>query len=123
MLSSMPTGREHNTPKAIDLRIGEHLFVGVLGLTNFAVGIVALARDMPGVLVATLLISGCVMPVLAWFSYRRSRAAWAFLLTMCFVFAVTYTFGAPKIAHGLSMPLVIALIGPVLFAAAGIVLA
>jgi len=119
----MPTGQPQSASTAKEPRIGQHAFVCLLGLGNFVTGIVSLVRDMPGVLVAVLLIAGVLMPVLAWFSYQRSRAAWAFLLTICFVFAVTYTFGAPKIAHGLAIPLGAALIGPALFAFAGVALA
>jgi hypothetical protein len=112
-----------STPPASELRIGAHGLAGLLGLGNLAIGILSLFGNAPGALMAFLLVAGVVTPTLAWFSYRRSRAAWSFLVAMCGVFAVIYTFGAPKIAHTLSLGLGTALIAPALYAAAFVALA
>jgi hypothetical protein len=82
-----------------------HLLAAVLGLANLAFGVVALIFSQPGALIATLLVSGVVVPTLAYFSYRRSRAAWAFLVALCGVFAVVGVFGGPKISRVLDVSL------------------
>jgi hypothetical protein len=65
-----------------------HLIAGVAAFGH---------HDVPLVVGVTLLVSGVLMPVLAFYSYRQSRPAWAFLIALCGVFAVVEFFGAPKI--------------------------
>jgi len=75
-----------------------HLIPVLLGVFHLVAGGTAFAHhDVPSVVGVTLLVSGVLMPVLAFHSYRRSRPAWAFLTAMCGVFAVVEFFGAPKI--------------------------
>src|SRR5947207_1002829 len=76
-----------------------HLLAAVLGVGNLVFGVLAITHGQPGALTATLLVSGCVVPALAYLSYRRSRAAWAFLVALCGVLAVVGLFGAPKISR------------------------
>src|SRR5262249_20858702 len=64
-----------------------HGLAALLGVFNFVAGIVAARSGLSGALIATLLITGALMAVLAVFSYRRSRPAWAFLVAMCGTFA------------------------------------
>src|ERR1041384_2569827 len=59
----------------LNRRVGAHVLAGLLGLSKLAGGIAAFTHDLPGALVATGLVAGTVMPTLAWFSYRRSRAS------------------------------------------------
>ncbi|HEU4729026.1 MAG TPA: hypothetical protein VFT22_14075 [Kofleriaceae bacterium] len=99
-------------------RVVGHLIPALLGAIDLIAGFVALARDLPSVLGMTLLVSGAVMPVLAVKSFRGSRAAWAFLVAMCGVFAVVELFGAPKIRGALDIGLWIAMILPGLNAVA-----
>jgi hypothetical protein len=100
-----------------------HILAGVLGVFNLVAGIVSLQHSLSGALIATLLITGALMPVLAWFSYRRARGAWAFLVALCGVLAVVGLFGAPKIRHILDVSLWTTMILPGLFAVACISLA
>ena len=103
-------------------RIGAHLLPILLGLTNLVGGVWSLTAGLPMVLGVVQLIAGFLMPVLAWFSYRRLRAPWAFLVAMCGVFAVVDMFGAPKIGHVLAVNLWTAMTIPGLYAVACVAL-
>ena len=95
-----------------------HLLAAVLGVGNLVFGVLAITHSQPGALSATLLVSGCVVPALAYFSYRRSRAAWAFLVALCGVFAVVGLFGAPTISRVLDYSLWTTMIFPGLYVVA-----
>jgi hypothetical protein len=95
-----------------------HLLAAVLGIGNLVFGVLAITHSQPGALTATLLVSGCVVPTLAYFSYRRSRAAWAFLAALCGVLAVVGLFGAPKISRVLDLSLWTTMIFPGLYVVA-----
>jgi hypothetical protein len=85
----------------------------VLGTGHLVASVWSFARAQPSVLGMTLLVSGLLMDTLAAYSYyRRSRAAWAFLIAMCGVFAVVELFGAPKIRAGLDIGLWTTMIFP-----------
>lgn len=92
-----------------------HVLAALLGLSNLAFGVLAASHSQPGALTATLLITGVLVPTLAHFSYRRSRAAWAFLVALCGVFAVVGLFGAPKIRGVLDVSLWTTMIFPGLY--------
>ena len=95
-----------------------HLLAAVLGLVNLVFGILAITHSQPGALTATLLVTGCVVPVLAYVSYRGARPAWAFLTALCGVFAVVGLFGAPKISRALDVSLWTTMIFPGLYVVA-----
>jgi len=95
-----------------------HLLAGALGVGNLVFGVLAITHSQPGALTATLLVSGCVVPVLTYFSWRRSRAAWAFLAALCGVFAIVGLFGAPKISRALDVSLWTTMIFPGLYVVA-----
>jgi uncharacterized membrane protein YfcA len=101
-----------------EVRGGAHVLCTLLGLGNVVAGVASIAKSMPPVLATTLLLAGVLMPVLSWYSHRRRRAAWAFLVSICGVFAVTYLFCAPRLAHAMSINLELALIVPTLYAVA-----
>jgi hypothetical protein len=86
-------------------RVVGHLIPLLIGAVDLVASIFAFAREAPGVVGMTLLVCGLVMPVLAWRSYRGSRAAWAFLVAICGVFAVVELFGAPKVRGALDIGL------------------
>lgn len=100
-----------------------HLLPALLGLGHLAGAVAAYVGNAPGVLPVVLFVSGVLMPVLAVYSYRGSRAAWAFLISMCGVFAVVGLFGAPKIKAGLDVGLWTAMILPGLYVVAATSLA
>jgi hypothetical protein len=99
-------------------RVIGHLLPVLLGLVDLVAGGAAFVHNLPGVLGMTLLVCGLIMPVLAWQSYRGSRAAWAFLVAICGVFAVVELFGAPKMRAALDVGLWITMILPGLNAVA-----
>jgi hypothetical protein len=103
-------------------RMVGHLLTLLLGAFDLVAGAGAFRHDAPGVLWVTLLVSGVLMPVLAWHSYHRSRPAWAFLLAMCGVFAIVEFFGAPKAARSIDVSLWLALVLPGLHAVAAFAL-
>jgi hypothetical protein len=86
-------------------RVLGHLLPVLLGAVDLIASAGAFMHDSPAVVGMTLLVCGIVMPVLAWHSYRGSRAAWAFLVAICGVFAVVLLFGAPKVRGALDVGL------------------
>lgn len=104
---------------AILPRATGHLLPLVLAALQLAGAVGAFVHNTPAVLWTTLAISGVLIPVLSWQSYfRKSRAAWAFLVTICGVFAVAEFFGAPKTRGALGISLWITMILPGLNAVA-----
>lgn len=100
-----------------------HLVPAVLGVCNLVGGVAALFSSLPRTLGMTLLVAGVLMPVLAWFSYsRRARPAWAFLGSMCGVFALVSLFGAPKLRGVLDVSLWTTMIVPGLYVVAAVAL-
>ena len=99
-----------------------HGLAALLGAGTFVAGIAAMAKDLPGIMSYTLLIFGLVLPPLAYLSWRRSRAAWSFVMSICGVFAVVTLFGAPKIDTLLWVGLGTALLLPLLYTIAVILL-
>jgi hypothetical protein len=95
-----------------------HLLAAVLGVVNLVFGVFAFTHNQPGALIATLLVTGLVVPTLAYFSHRRSRAAWAFLAALCAVCAIGGLFGAPKISRVLDLSLWTTMIFPGLYVVA-----
>ena len=97
---------------ALSPRVVGHLIPVLLGVGHLVGAVAAITHDAPGVVGMTLLVSGILMPVLAWFSFHRSRPAWAFLVTICGVFAVVEVFGAPKVRGALDLSLWLTMILP-----------
>jgi hypothetical protein len=105
-------------------RLIGHLLPVLFGITLVVAGLKVAATELPRVLSAFCLVSGAVMLVLTWSSFRhRTRPAWAFLVAMCGVFAIFGVFGAPRVAHALDVSLWIALIFSGLNVVAAIALA
>jgi MFS family permease len=84
----------------------------VAGIASLAAGFAAFGSTIPGVVAATLIITGLVVPVLSWRSLQRSRTAWSFLIAILAVLATVTFFGAPKVRHVLGIGLWYALIIP-----------
>lgn len=102
--------------------VGHGLAV-LVGLAAFVAGAVALVKSLPPVLGVTLLVLGGMLPVVAHFSWRMSRAAWSVMISTLCVFAAVTLFGSPKIAGIMHIDLGIALLIPIVQVAAVIVLA
>lgn len=112
--------RQHENLQLAAVGHGLAVFVG---LAAFIAGAVALAKSLPTVLGITLLVLGSMLPVVAHFSWRMSRAAWSVMISTLCVFAAVTLFGSPKIAGILHIDLGIALLIPIVQVAAVIVLA
>jgi hypothetical protein len=103
-------------------RAGGHVLAGALGLMKLVGGFVALTHNLPGVLIATLLVFGALTVVLAWLSSQGSRAAWGFLGAICGVFAVVSVFGAPRLRGILGVSLWTLIVVPGLYVVAAMTL-
>jgi hypothetical protein len=104
-------------------RVTGHLIPTLLGVGHLIAAVAVFIHGAPSVLPMTLFVSGVLMPVLAGYSLRGSRAAWAFLVALCGVFAVVELFGAPKLRGALDIGLWITMILPGLNAVATAALA
>jgi hypothetical protein len=89
-----------------------HVLPVLLGIGSFGAGCVSLYRGMPAALSAALIVVGGLLPFLAYRSWNRSRAAWAFLIAICSVYAVVLFFGAPTVHRLLGLGLWTTLILP-----------
>ena len=94
-------------------RLVGHLIPLGLGALHLVFGFYAARSHGTAALWASLFITGIVLPILAHFSYReRSRPSWAFLISICSVFAVVEFFGAPKVRGALDISLWTTMIFP-----------
>src|SRR5262245_53614385 len=79
-------------------RVIGHISAAVLGVANVIAALVSFGAGLTPVLGFALLLGGGTMVALAYFSYfKHSRAAWAFLAALLFVFGLCLLFGAPKV--------------------------
>lgn len=76
----------------------------------------AARNDAPLEIGITLAVLGETLATLAWRSYSGSRAAWAFLATICGVMTVITGFGAGAIGRALHVSLGTALVVPLFLA-------
>ena len=95
-------------------RLVGHGLAVVIGLAAVIGGVAALIGSLPPVMGLTLLVCGILLPTLAGYSLKHSRAAWSFLIAMLAVLATVTFFGAPKIRHVMHIGLWHALIIPAL---------
>lgn len=96
-----------------------------LGVALIALGFAGalMDRPLPAPLVVALLLFGSLQASLAWYAFRRVRAAWAFATSLAGTAAVAFLFSAPKIRDALEVELGIALLPSLVGAAACIMLA
>lgn len=100
-----------------------HLVAAAFGLAAIVAAVFAGRAGMPGALTVSLVVIGLLYPTLAVLSLLlQSRAAWAFLCSLCWVLAVVMLFGAPKIRSQIGIGLWTAMIIPGLLTAAGLAL-
>jgi hypothetical protein len=112
--------RQH---KPHEVAVAGHAMAVVIGAASFVAGITALVKSMPGTMGITLIIVGILLPVLAHFSWKFSRAAWSLMISTLCVFAAVTFFGAPKIAAVLGIGLTLATLIPIVQVVAVIALA
>ncbi len=96
-----------------------HTVAAAFGLAAFIAAYFAGRAGTPLALTVSLAVIGALFPSLAVLSLlRRSRGAWAFLCSMCWVLAVVMLFGAPKIRSQIDIGLWTAMLIPGLLAVA-----
>ena len=81
---------------ALAPRVIGHGLALLISVASIVGGIAGFATGKPAVMNMTLMILGGMLPVLAWWSWCRSRAAWSFLIALVAVFGAVTFFGAPK---------------------------
>ena len=92
VLTSLATFAVSSYPRVLG-----HALAVLLGLVSILGGFTAISHGLPPVVAVVLLTSGVLMPLLAWMSWHRSRAGWAFLIAVVAVCGGVNFFGAPKI--------------------------
>jgi hypothetical protein len=104
---------------ALRPRLVAHGVAVVAGVASLVA--VPFAASIGIVLATMLLLVAAAFEILVWLStQRRSRAAWAYLSSLCAVYGVVLFFGAPKLRGLVGVGLWIALIAPgLLWVAAG----
>lgn len=112
--------RQHDN---LQLAAVGHGLAVLVGIGAIVAGVLAIVNSLPGVLGVTLLVLGGMLPAVAHFSWRMSRAAWSVMISTLCVFAAVTLFGSPKIAAVMHVDLGIALLIPIVQVAAVIVLA
>jgi hypothetical protein len=86
---------------------------GIAALAGVASIIAApFALKIGFVLATVLLLVGFAFEILVRYSRRQSRAAWAYLASLCAVYGVVMLFGAPKVRGLVGVGMWIALIAP-----------
>jgi hypothetical protein len=84
----------------------------VLGIAALIAGYESFDHAMPAVMTAVLVTIGILLPTLAHFSWRHSRAAWSYLIAIATVFGIVTFFGAPKVRNVLDVGFWTAMILP-----------
>ena len=89
----------------------ERVFL-LVGIAALFAGYESFDHAMPAVMTAVLVVVGVLLPTLAHFSWRHSRAAWSYLLSLTIVFGIVTFFGAPKVRNALDIGFWTAMIVP-----------
>jgi len=100
-----------------------HAIAFAVAISAGVAGGAAFFGNLPMVLAVTLIVIAAVTPALAFYSLRRSRAAWSALTAILAVLGIVTLFGAPKLRTVMGIQLATALIAPGLLTIAVIALA
>jgi len=99
-----------------------HGIPAALGIAALIASLFSYLNEIQVTLTISLLVVGALLPVLAWFSLHRSRAAWSFLISLSIVLGIMTLFGAPKVRTLVGIHMGVALVIPALFAVAAFAL-
>jgi hypothetical protein len=99
-----------------------HAVPALLGLLALVGAFFSYESGIQPTLTVSLIVAGTMLPVLAWFSLQRSRAAWSFLVALSIVLGIMTLFGAPKVRTLVGIHMALALVIPGLFALAAFAL-
>jgi len=105
------------------LRILGHAGTALIGALLLVSGAFSFTSDLPAVLPFAQLGFGAAALGLAWSSWKGSRIGWAFAVALDGVLGCINLFGAPKVAHLIDIPIVVAGLPCVIAVASCIVLA
>lgn len=92
-----------------------HGIAAALGVLSLVASFYSWKNGLQPTLGVALVVSGVLLPALAWLSLNRSRAAWAFLISLCAVLAIMTLFGAPKVRTLVGVHIGVPLIIPLAF--------
>jgi hypothetical protein len=112
MATTRTVQESSGTPRMLGLALS-----AVLALGMTAIGFVS-AGKAQALLTVVHLAVGPLALWLTWKAYRRSRAGWAFLVSMQSVLTIYYLFGAPTFTKLLGVSIPVAMIPAALYAAA-----
>jgi drug/metabolite transporter (DMT)-like permease len=104
-------------------RILGHAVAVLFGLAGLVAGYQSASHNMPAVMTGVLFTVGVLLPVLAHFSWRGSRVAWAYVCALLTVFGIVTFFGAPKVRDVLGVSLGVAMVIPALMVVGVVALA
>lgn len=93
-----PKATNSSPPPSAGVRLGAHLLTALLGLGMFGGAFASLTTEVPRVLTVALLVLGAAGLALPHYSFRGSRAAWAFAVSTTGAATPVLLFGSPKIA-------------------------
>jgi hypothetical protein len=93
------------TAAALRPRIVGHALAALFGgLFLLSAGVTLFRTEMPVLVGIFQAAIGALMLRLSYASYKKDRAAWAFLLSLAGVLAIALLFGAPRIRDAMNVP-------------------
>ena len=101
-----------DAPRVLGLALSALLGIGMTAIGLFSLG------KAQALLTVVHFVVGPLALWLTWKAYRRSRAAWSFLVAIEGVLAIYYLFGAPTFTKLLGVGLAVAMLPAVLYAVA-----
>jgi hypothetical protein len=104
-------------PASAPARFGSYLaLLAGLVLAGFALSMLFGDSDKPVPFQLAVLLAGALEVLLAVVTLRRSRAAWAFALSLNGTMAVLFLFGAPQLRDAFGISMIVGMLPTVGFA-------
>lgn len=103
-------------PTGTPVRFGCYLgLLSALVLTGYGLYLFIVGTDMPMPFPVSLLFGGVLQAILCLKTLRRSRAAWAFALSLNGTLGAVFLFGAPQLRDAFDMSLIVGLVPALAF--------